>query len=144
MPHRPIKEVLPGHPYVCVPADTSVREVTRLMRGARQSGALVSVDGRLAGIFTERDATFRVLAEGLDPEATPVGEVCTRDPVTITDDKPFGHALHMMYEGDFRHVPVVDADGHPIGIVTAHDALGLDALVFGDELVRREEITVIL
>ena len=144
MPHRPIKEVLPAHPHVCVPAETTVREVTRQMRETQQSGALVSVDGRLSGIFTERDATFRVIAEGLDPDTTPVGDVCTHDAVTITEDKPFGHALHMMYEGGFRHVPVVDADGHPVGIVTARDALGLDALTFGEELVRREEITVIL
>lgn len=144
MPHRPIQEVLPGHPHVCVPFETPVREVTRKMRSANQSAALVSRAGRLAGIFTERDVTFRVMAEGLDPDKTPVGDVCTHDPVTITADKPFGHALHMMYEGGFRHVPVVDAEGHPVGIVTAHDAIGMDALAFGDELVRREEITVIL
>ena len=48
-----------------------------------------------------------------------------------------------MYEGGFRHIPVVD-DGHPVGILSAKDALGLDALQFESELVRREEIAVIL
>lgn len=49
-----------------------------------------------------------------------------------------------MFENGVRHVPVVDADRRPLGVVTARDALALDALDFGSELVRREEITVIL
>jgi CBS domain-containing protein len=49
-----------------------------------------------------------------------------------------------MYEGGFRHVPVVDAAGHPVGLISARDALGLDAMQFEEELVRREEIAVIL
>ncbi len=49
-----------------------------------------------------------------------------------------------MYENGVRHVPIVDANRRPLGVVTARDALQLDALTFGAELVRREEITVIL
>ena len=144
MPSRPINEVISDHPFVCVPFDMSVKAATMLMREARQSAALVTEHGVLTGIFTERDATFRVLAEGLDPEKTKVGDVLTHNPQTIEAGKPFGHALHMMFEGGFRHVPVVTADGRPLGIVSARDALGLDAVAFGEELVRREEITVIL
>lgn len=144
MPHRPVHQVISAHDYVSVPSHMSVRDVTRLMRETHQSAALVTEHGFLAGIFTERDATFRVMAEGLDPDCTQVGEVMTRDAQTITEDKPFGHALHLMYEGQFRHVPVVSADGRPVGVVSARDALALDAVAFGQELVRREEITVIL
>ena len=63
----------------------------------------------------------------------------TRDPQTITQDKPFGHALHMMYEGGFRHVPVVE-DGVPIGIVSARDVLGPELEEFACDLQRREHI----
>lgn len=144
MPRRPINEVIAGHSFVCVPVDLPVKSVTLLMREAHHSAALVTQNGVLTGIFTERDATFRVLAEGLDPNTTPVGDVMTLDPQTIDADKPFGHALHLMFEGGFRHVPVVGADGKPLGILSARDALQLDALTFSEELVRREEITVIL
>lgn len=144
MPSRPIHEVIAEREFVCVPFDMPVREVTRRLLQAHQSAALVTEHGVLTGIFTERDATFRVLAAGLDADLTPVGAVLTHNPQAITEDKPFGHALHMMFEGGFRHVPVVTPDGRPVGIVTAHDALGLDAIAFGDELLRREEITVIL
>jgi CBS domain-containing protein len=68
----------------------------------------------------------------------------THRPQTLTEDKPFAHALHLMYEGGFRHVAVVDRNQRPIGVVSARDALALDALDFSAELERREEITVIL
>jgi CBS domain-containing protein len=109
-----------------------------------QVGAIIVVErGRLAGIFTERDALFRVIAEGRDPQATRLADVMTRDPQTIAPDKPLGHALHMMYEGRFRHVPVVE-HGKPLGIVSARDALGPELLEFEAELVKREHIREIL
>ena len=144
MPSRPIHQILADRPFVCVPADMPVSAVTRLMNAQERSAALIAEHGVLTGIFTERDATFRVLAAGLDPETTPVGAVMTHNPQTLTEDKPFGHALHLMYENGVRHVPVVDANKRPLGVITARDALALDALDFGSELVRREEITVIL
>lgn len=144
MPNRPIHRVLAERPFVNVSISASVREVTRLMQEHHCSAALITEHGVLTGIFTERDATFRVIAAGLDPDATAVGEVMTHKPLALTDDKPFGHALHLMYENSIRHVPVVDAAGRPVGVVTSRDALLLDALEFNTELVRREEITVIL
>ena len=144
MPSRPIHQVLADRPFVKVSVFTSVRETTRLMQAQHCSAALVTENGLLSGIFTERDATFRVIAAGLDPDATAVGEVMTREPLTLAADKPFGHALHLMYENGVRHVPIVDANRRPLGVVTARDALQLDALTFSAELVRREEITVIL
>lgn len=144
MPSRPIHQVIAERDFVCVPFEMPVREVTRLMLQAHQSAALVTEHGVLTGIFTERDATFRILAAGLDADHTPVGAVLTHNPQVIGENKPFGHALHLMYEGGFRHVPVVTPDGRPLGVITAHDALGLDAVAFSEELVRREEITVIL
>ena len=141
---RPIHQILSDRPFVGVSADTPVREVVRQMNALQRSAALVTEHGVLTGIFTERDAAFGVLAAGLDADTTPVGAVMTHNPVTLTEDRPFGHALHLMYENGVRHVPIVDANRRPLGVVTARDALQLDALTFGAELVRREEITVIL
>ena len=144
MPSRPIHQVLSDRPFVSVPADTPVREVVRQMSALQRSAALVTEHGVLTGIFTERDAAFGVLAAGLDADTTPVGAVMTQNPVTLTEDRPFGHALHLMYEGGFRHLPVIDHCGRPVGLLAAHDALDADGLQMEQELVRREEITVIL
>lgn len=144
MPTRPIHEVLAGRPFLAVGADVSVREVTRLMQAQDRSSALVTEHGVLTGIFTERDATFRVLAAGLDPDATAVGQVMTHKPYTLSDDQPFGYALHLMYESCVRHVPVVDGNNRPLGVLTARDALGVEAEAFGSDLERRQAITAIL
>lgn len=145
MPQRPVSEVIRNRPFVAVGPGATVRDVAHLMKAHHTSAVLVT-DRRhgLLGICTERDMVVKVLAADLSPEDTAVNAVMTHDPVTITPDRPFGHALHRMYEGGFRHVPVVDGVGRPLGLLAARDALDLDALELEADLVRREEITVIL
>lgn len=142
---RPVRSVIENQDCVTVTGDTTVKQVAELMKSHHISAVLVT-DGRskaLGGICTERDIVFNVVAAGLDPEVVQVDAIMTADPQTISPDSPFGHALHLMYEGGFHHVPVVE-HGRPVGILSAKDALSLDALQFEVELVRREEITVIL
>lgn len=144
MPTRPIHAVMRPEHLVVADAKQSVRDVVHLMAKHDANAVMITEHGILTGIFTEHDATFSVLAADVDADATPVSEVMTHNPMTIAPDHPFVHALHMMYEGGFRHVPVVDQDRRPIGLVAATDALNLDAREFGADLERREEITVIL
>ena len=144
MPERPIRSLVAKQKLVTAAAASTVFEATRLMRQA-QVGAVMIVDddGRLLGMFTERDALYRVLAEGRDPKATSLAEVMTPHPQTITPDKPFAHALLMMHEGGFRHVPVVER-GKPVGMLSARDALGLELQEFESEVQRRARIGEIL
>jgi len=67
----------------------------------------------------------------------------TSNPRTIDPERPFGHALHLMYEGGFRHVPVVK-DARPVGMVSARDALGPDLRQFISDLDTRNHIGEIL
>src|SRR6185369_17961255 len=108
------------------------------------SAVLVIKEDQLVGIFTERDIVFRCVALGCPLDTIPVSSVMTREPQTIHVDKPFGHALHMMYEGGYRHMPVVDEAGKVVGLLSAQDALALDGALLEQELIRREEITVVL
>jgi CBS domain-containing protein len=139
MPHRLIETLIRNQSIVTIQMTSTVAETARLMQQNKIGAIMVVAQGRLSGIFTERDALFRVLAQGRDPQTTLLGDVMTRDPETITRDKPFGHALHMMYEGGFRHVPVVQ-DGLPVGMVSARDVLGPELEEFAGELQRRENI----
>lgn len=125
------------------PGAITVSEAARLMREKRVGAVAVVEEGKLIGIFTERDALFRIVAEGRDPQTVRLAEVMTRDPQTIHPDKPFADALHIMYEGGFRHVPVVE-DGRPIGIISARDALGPELEDFVYELLRQEQARDIL
>ncbi|PWV60546.1 CBS domain-containing protein [Plasticicumulans acidivorans] len=144
MRHRPIRTVVENQKILTASADISVAEAARRMR-EHHVGAVMIVDeaGRLTGIFTERDALFRVLAVGLSPE-TLLTEVMTSHPQTITGERPFGHALHLMYESGFRHVPVVDAAERPIGMVSARDALGPEISTFEVEVHMREHLNEVL
>jgi CBS domain-containing protein len=101
-------------------------------------------DGRLIGICTERDLAFKVLADGLDAASTPVSAVMTANPQSIGPDKPFGHALHLMYEGGFRHLPVIEPGGRPIGLISSRDALALEMVDFRQAVSQRENLTEIL
>lgn len=140
---RPVRTIIENQAPVTATAEMTVAAASRLMK-ARRSGAILVLEGaRLAGIFTERDALFRVIAENRDPGKTKLGDVMTRNPRTIAPDRPFGHALHLMHEGEFRHVPVVE-NGRPVGIVSARDALGPDLRQFISDLDQRAHIGEIL
>lgn len=143
MSHRPIREVIQDREVVTADSTASVADAARLMAEQKIGAMIVCEENRLVGVFTERDALYRVIASGRDPERTPLAEVMTRHPQTISPDKPLGHALHLMYEGGFRHVPVVERD-RPIGMVTSRDALSPDLREFAEEMDEREHIGEIL
>ncbi len=120
------------------PAETVARAAKRMAK--RNVGAVMVVEaGRLVGIFTERDAVYRVMAAGRDPAATRLAEVMTPGPKTVRPDDSFGVALMLMHENGFRHAPVVDA-GRPVGIVSARGALDPDLEEFEHEARRREHL----
>lgn len=143
MPTRPIKELIARQKVLVVADSLTVSDVARQMKAAGVGAAMVADGGKLTGIFTERDALFRVIAAGKDPATTRVSEVMTGDPITVHPDKPFGHAMHLMHDNGFRHVPVV-AEGRPVGMVSARDALSQEVAAFEAELRQRDDITEIL
>jgi CBS domain-containing protein len=143
MPGRTIRSIIEGQELITAPKSMPVGEAARLMK-SHNVGAILVVEGdKLAGVFTERDALFRVVAEGRDANTTQLGAVMTPNPKTIPADSPFAHALQMMYEGGFRTLPVVE-DGRPVGLVSARDALGPELKEFVYELLRQEQITDVL
>jgi CBS domain-containing protein len=143
MTDRIISKIIEGQEIVTSTADTTVGDAARLMRENHIGAVIVVENGRLAGIFTERDALFRVVAEGRDVTQTRLADVMTRNPQTVRPDQKFSVALQMMYGGKFRHVPVVE-DGRPVGILSARDALGPELEAFVYELLRQEQVENIL
>jgi CBS domain-containing protein len=118
----------------------TVRAASKLMVEKKIGALLVVENSRIAGIFTERDALNKVLAASLDPDTTVLSQVMVADPQTIRADKPLAYALYMMAEGGFRHVPVVDAVGAPLGMVSARDALGQDMVELERDMKHLEDL----
>jgi CBS domain-containing protein len=133
---QPVKSVMQRRKVLKASPAISVSEAAILMAKKNVGAVMVIENERLVGIFTERDAVFRVIARGLDARATPLADVMTLAPQTIEPDKPFGYALTVMYENGFRHLPVVDG-GKPIGIVSARSAMDPDLEDFVSEARRR-------
>jgi CBS domain-containing protein len=142
MPNRKISTVIAGQNLVFATREMTVRAACRLMAENRIGAMLIVENNKILGIFTERDALNKVLATGIDPDTTKLAQVMVSDPMTIRGDKPLGFALAMMSDGGFRHVPVVDDNGAPLGMVSARDALGQDLLELEKEMKRREDLEV--
>ena len=139
MPIRSLRSIIQGQKPVTAPKSATVVEAARVMR-LHTVGSIMVVDGtRLIGIFTERDALFRVLAESRDPAATRLADVMTPQPQTIHPDEPFLHALKVMHEGKFRHLPVVEFE-RPLGVVSVRDALDEDLVDLRTDLEQREAL----
>ncbi len=106
---------------LCLRPAASVKEACEQMRDRRAGTVLVTSEaGELEGIFTGRDAVHRVLASGMDAAGTKLAEVMTPGPVTMGPDKTAIDALRSMWDGGFRHVPVVDG-GRVVGVVSRGD-----------------------
>lgn len=113
--------LLPAEP-VCVGADVTVAEVVLRLRRLRMGCVLVvNENGILEGMFSERDYVLKVPAA--DPEAMkrPVRDFMTHSPVTGSFDMPIAYALNLMSQGGFRHIPIVDDEGAPLGIISVKD-----------------------
>jgi CBS domain-containing protein len=136
---EPIRNVMERKKVLVATPDTSVFEAAKLMAKSKVSAVMVVDNNRLVGIFTERDAVFRVMAKNRDTRATRLTDVMTVDPKTVAPDESFGYALLMMHENGFRHVPVVE-NGEPIGIISARDALDPELEEFESESQRRKHI----
>jgi CBS domain-containing protein len=91
----------------------------------RRVGSLLIVDahGKLVGIFTERDFVMKVMGKVGDLTTAFVKDFMTKDPVREHPDASLAFALSVMSHGGFRHVPIVDQDDVPIGIVSVKDVV---------------------
>ena len=121
---------------------STAREAAKLM-SERHIGAVLIVErGRLAGIFSERDLTSRVVAPALDPDKATMAKVMTRNPETIRPTDTVRSALMLMHQRSFRHLPVVEGT-KVIGIVsirdlqrTVMDQIEADILTVAEHLIK--------
>lgn len=133
----PVKNLVEPKKLILLPPETTVSEAAKCMAAKNTGAVLVMEQEALIGIFTERDAVFRVLAKGLDAQATPLRAVMTPSPATVAPNTSYGHALLIMQERRFRHVPVVE-NGRVLGIVAARNAMDPQLEEFVSEARRRE------
>ena len=143
------RQIVPGvidgqQALCCLAPDATAKEAADIMAERRIGAVLVMDQGRLAGIVSERDIVFRLVAKGLNSEDTPLSRIMTANPTTVTPSDSAMHAFETMNTGRFRHLPVLDGE-EVLGIVSIrdlHEAIrtGLEeelhsaeTLIYGDQ-----------
>jgi CBS domain-containing protein len=129
---RVVPDIVNNQQLLELPATATVRSAARAMRERHVGAVLVTADGHLDGIFTERDMVNRVVAEGRDPDRTTLAEVMTADPDTIAPTTTAIEALRLMNDGGYRHLPIVER-GRVVGIVSRRDFHGDEKARLDDE-----------
>jgi CBS domain-containing protein len=122
---RLIGEVIAGRPLYHVDPSEKVRDVARRMSDWNVGAIAVLDAGRLVGVFSERDLMTRVVAPGLNPDETPVGNVMTRELIVGDPAEGVPAALAKMHSVNCRHLPVV-AGGNLVGMISLRDLLQAD------------------
>ena len=118
-----VRDLPPGR-LLSVDPQTRLAEVAREMRGNDADSVAVMEEGALVGIITERDLV-RAIADGVNPSQTMASVIMTGDPATVTADEDVSVvALKMMRLG-VRHLPVVDGNGKPVGLVSARNLVAV-------------------
>jgi CBS domain-containing protein len=115
-----IREVMTPSPAT-VEAQSTVVEAARVMKQIDAGVVPVIENGRLTGMVTDRDIAIRVVAEGKDPQSTTVGEVASKDLVTVDPQQDLDEALRLMAQHKVRRLPVVEEDGRLVGVVAQAD-----------------------
>jgi CBS domain-containing protein len=126
--HKSIQEAMTPNPTTVEPA-TTAQEAARIMK-SKDVGSVPIVEGdKLVGVITDRDLAIRIVAEGRGPDTT-VGEIASKDIVTVDPEQSLEEAARLMAERQVRRLPVVEEDGRLVGILaqadiaqTGHDAL---------------------
>ena len=117
---KSVRELMTANPCT-IDADKPVAYAARMMRDEDVGIAPIVEGDRLVGTLTDRDIAVRVVAEGKDPESTPVRDVASTDVVTIDPQQDLDEALRLMAQHQVRRLPVVEEDGRLVGIVAQAD-----------------------
>ena len=118
-----VKDVPPRR-LLSVEPQTSLAEVAKRMRQEDADSAAVMSGNRLLGIITERDLV-RAIADGLNPQQAKADVVMSGDPATVTGDEEVAVVAVKMMRLGIRHLPVVDQQGKPVGLISARDLVSL-------------------
>ena len=118
MGHQTIQDAMTSDPTT-ITTDTSIEEAARLMK-SEDVGSLPIVEGdRLVGMLTDRDIAIRGVADGRTTST--VGEIASKDIVTIDPQQGLDEAARLMAEHQIRRLPVCEEDGRLVGILAQAD-----------------------
>lgn len=130
-----VRLLAPSEPIRLTEDVTVHAAISQMAQKRRVAVVIVDAEGRLTGIFTERDLLRRVAVPGLDPGKTRLADVMTRDPEALAPDDLIAYAINRLHHANYRTIPLVDADRRPLGIMTVNDVVQWLAELFPETIV---------
>ena len=137
MNSRLLKDLIQDRPLITVEESATVAHAARVMCETCKGATLVTHDGKLTGIFTERDMVQRVVAQGRDPKTTSIVDVMTRGLITAHPDENHTLALRRMQTANCRHLPIVLGQ-KVVGMVSRRELLAVDVELLEEEIQRQD------
>jgi len=132
---RPIRALRTLADAITCDRSTTVRQAIETMQQRRIGCLLVVHQGRLVGVFTERDVLNKASARDIDVDVTLVADLMTPDPECLSPDDELVYALNQMHMGGYRHIPLVDDAGQPTGVISMRDMVSAMVEVFPQEIL---------
>jgi len=121
---------------LCVTEKASIKEVIELLQKFSVGSVLIlDEQGKVSGIFTERDCLLKVIGKEFNLNKTAITDVMTKNPETQKLDGTIAYALNLMSLGGFRHIPLVDDDGLPVGIISVKQVVDYLVNSFNEDLL---------
>ena len=112
-----------GHDVWSVSPDTTIFDALRLMSQMNVGAVLVLLEGKVVGIFSERDYARKVILHGKSSRTTPVKEAMTSDVYCVTPKESIETCMTLMTDKHFRHLPVLTEDGELTGLISIGDVV---------------------
>ncbi len=137
---RPLRN-LPLRKPLCLEDSRPAMEAIQLMRKHKMGSVLVTRDGVLSGIFTERDVLNQLALEEKDAASVLMHEVMRADPEVLSPEAPMTYALNLMSVGGFRHIPLVDDKRRPVAVVSVRDIVNHLVDHFPDKVLNVSPLT---
>lgn len=128
-----LREIMREGFLFAVRKDATVSEAARTMTENNVGIVAVLDEDRLIGVFSERDAVRRVIDRGLDPSATEVEQVMTRELLVADEQEDYQTAMRTMDQANIRHLPVVRGS-QVISMLSIRDLMRVDMQRLGDEV----------
>ncbi|MDH7515321.1 MAG: CBS domain-containing protein [Bacteroidota bacterium] len=130
---RSLKTIM--KPAITCSIDTPINQAIFLMQTKRIGCVLVTSRNVLYGIFTERDVLKKIIGSSFDLRTTPLSEVMTVNPHALYEDDTIAYAMNFMDLGGYRHIPIVNRDFIPVGVVSVKDIVSYFVQHFADEVL---------
>lgn len=132
---RTIGESLTLQPAITCERHITVRQAIETMQRERIGCILVVEPPRLVGVFTERDVLTKVAAQAVNIDQQQVDTLMTPDPECLRRDNELVYALNQMSVGGYRHIPILDEQGWPIGVVSMRDIVDYLSNLFPQDVL---------